>query len=518
MENNKNEKKVKNVETDKVVDLEKKKATSAVDTKKKKNKAVNTEPVRSVKQTIKKKKTARKPMTKKMKIILSCILSSVIVAGVIIGLCLGLAKKDVFNYLKLEVDSRSDTYSIVDVSPKLKGDVVIPKEYKGRKITLIADKAFYKSNVESLVLPDTITNFGYRAFADSKKLKSINTPDNLYIIGQECFYNCSSLKSFTVSDVTTTIGDSAFRNCTNLKNFELKSEVSSIGRGAFGYCKSLESIIITENVRSIRGPIFTYCDNLKEIKVDEANEKYSSLGSNCVIEVSTNTLISGCKTSVIPEGIVTIGDSAFEGIKYLPTIDIPLSLNEIGVCAFYGCEEIGSQNGGVLNLSSVATIGRLAFSKCESIEKVEIAGIVESLGTNVFASCTNIKEVNISSSSLKEIPINAFFNCALLETLNISAGVETIAAYAFTKCVSLKNVTLNDSLKEIQSNAFSGCTDLLNIYVPDSVEVMASYIFYDCNDNLVIKMQAASAKTGYESKFNYSSQTKQLTTEWGVAI
>lgn len=53
-----------------------------------------------------------------------------------------------------------------------------------------------------------------------------------------------------------------------------------------------------------------------------------------------NTLVLGCKTTVIPESVVVIGDAAFSGVEALQTITIPASVTIIGREAFKGCSNL----------------------------------------------------------------------------------------------------------------------------------------------------------------------------------
>lgn len=490
-----------------------------------------TVPVRSVRQ----KKKIRKPMSKKMKIILSCVISAVLLTGAIIGLVLGLTKnRSVFYYLKLEQEVGSETYTIKSASKKLKGKVVIPETYKGKKITKIDDKAFYKSNITSIILPDSITSFGVSAFAYSQKLEKVKTPANLEVIGQSCFVKCEKLKSFEVSEATKDIGSSAFNSCESISSIVLKNNVENIQRGAFRNCKSLTTITIPASVTNIGGPLFTYCNNLVEIKVEEGNTAYSSFnGSNCLVDLFNNNLISGCKTSVIPDGVKSIGESSFEGVVGLTSINFPASVETIKNSAFYGCSGLGTEDDYELELLTITYVEPKAFHSCAGLKKVTLGGVLDipedndfSYGGNedacipssMFTGCKNLKEVTISAPSVKALPLSMFSGCKNLETVNIENSLEIIGSNAFDGCEKLVNITLPTSLDEICSTAFGGCVLLTEVYIPESVTIIEDYAFFGCSDSLVLKMQTTSKLEGYSEKFDYYSETKRLTVEWGVTL
>ena len=440
-----------------------------------------------------KKKIQRKPLSENAKTILVFVISVVVILGAGVGLFFGLrANRSVFDYLLLEVDSSSETYKITAVSKELDGKVKIPSTYQGKKITAIDDNAFYKSNVERLILPDSINYIGNYAFAESTKLKGISTPDDLVTIGDNAFYGCTRLKSFKTSEKTTTIGSSAFRKCVSLETLVLREGLETIKVGAFGRCSSLEEVLIPKSVTNIGGAIFTYCTDLEEIKVADGNEKYKA-ETNCLIDIENNELISGCKKSSIPNGVITIGESAFEGISELKKINFPDSVKTIETGAFHGCSKLGLESNGSVNFNKVEVIGRLVFSNCNSLIYVNLSG------------------------NLSEVGANAFANCEKLETVYITAeGLTSLRNFTFFNCSKLKNVDLGNNIAKIEQNCFGNCLALTDIYIPSSIIELEGYVFSGCNSSLVIKTELTGELSGFNEKYNYINDTEYLVVEWGV--
>ena len=148
------------------------------------------------------------------------------------------------------------------------------------------------------------------------------------VIPNEVTYNNKTLK-------VTSIGNNAFDDCTKLTSITIPNSVTSIGRCAFYACSNLTSITIPNNVTSIGEQIFAYCYGLTSIIVEKKNPKYDSRNDcNAIIETNSNTLIAGCKSTVIPNGVNNIGEYAFY-YSNLSSITIPNSVTSIGEKAFY---------------------------------------------------------------------------------------------------------------------------------------------------------------------------------------
>ena len=157
-------------------------------------------------------------------------------------------------------------------------------------------------------------------------------------IGESAFHGCRGLTELTLPNSVTSIGDCAFYGCSGLTKLTLPNSVTSIGDGAFRGCSGLTELTLPNSVTSIWGNAFEGCSGLEKITVDGGNKRYDSRDNcNSIIDTETNTLIVGCKNSVIPNSVTSIGDYAFYGCSGMTELILPNSVRSIGDFAFSLC-------------------------------------------------------------------------------------------------------------------------------------------------------------------------------------
>ena len=211
-------------------------------------------------------------------------------------------------------------------------------------VTSIGEQAFiYCTGLTSIKIPNSVTGIGDSAFYGCTDLTSIEIPNSVTHIGVFAFSNCTGLTSVEIPNSVTRIGDSAFSGCTGLTSIKIPNSVTSIDHWAFYGCTGLTSIEIPNSVTSIDHWAFYGCSGLTTIVVDPSNPVYDSRNQcNAIIRTDTSELVMGFSSTIIPNSVTRIGDSAFSGCTGLTSIEIPNSVTSIGYGSFYDCTGLTS--------------------------------------------------------------------------------------------------------------------------------------------------------------------------------
>ena len=432
-------------------------------------------------------------------------------------------------------------------------EIVIPGyvetigEYAFAGCTRIARVIFAGGAVEGMR-----TDIGEYAFAGLTTLRSIVFEEGSVVtsIGAYAFAEAGGLRSLTIPTTLQYIGDYAFEKASALGKVEFENGAEGeleFGNYVFSECIGLTQVILPQSVVKLNLGVFDGCVNIAEIKVHEGNNFYKD-EDGVVFSKDGKELVffpKGRKTEsgeyVIPQGVETISEGAFKGMRFITTIKINNTITNIGGYAFKdsislvelkfeegndeakliigdeafsGCAGISSvslpartQKIGVkafysVNMSSVEfpagleEIGSYAFART-AITSVEIPAYISYLGDGVFDECLKLAEAKFASGYTGTVIPMATFRGSAITTINIPASVEIIAFGAFNDCKKLESVVFEEGTAPLTIGAFTrddltdeesqllgvfrNATALTTVNIPDRATLIGKYAFAGCS-------------------------------------
>ena len=345
---------------------------------------------------------------------------------------------------------------------------------KFKDVKSIPDYAFYECTelTGKVVIPESVTTIGTSAFEYCKGLKDFNIPNSVTEIEARAFWYCEGLTEINIPNSVTSIGNLAFDGCSGLTNIVIPKSVTSIGIGVFARCEGLASII-----------------------VDEGNAFYDSRNNcNAIMETVTNTLLSGCKNTVIPQDCQAIEKCAFEGCSGLTgTLTIPNSVTRIGHGAFWGCSGL---TGELTIPNSVTKIAGYAFHGCWGLTgTLTIPNSVTEIEYGAFIGCGVFTEIIVDNG-----------NTVYDSRNNCNAIMETATNTLIQGCM---NTIIPQDCQNIGDSAFEYCWGLTEITIPKSVTSIGNWAFKDCQGLTSITLLATTAPTiGSDNFVNFYSGGK----------
>ena len=300
------------------------------------------------------------------------------------------------------------------------GSLVIPEivTFNGTSysVTTIGDHAFWNCSgfTGSLTIGNSVTTISNYAFSDCSGFTgSLTIPNSVTSIGVWAFYGCSGFTgSLTIGNSVTSIGGSAFSGCSGFTgSLTIPNSVTTIGEVAFFGCSGFTgSLTISNSVTSIGVNPFAGCSGLEYIEVESGNTVYDSRSNcNAIIKTSSNELVAGCKTTIIPNSVTTIGDGAFYECSGLTgSLTIPNSVTTIGYSAFCNCSGL---TGSLTIPNSVTTIDYYTFYGCSGFTgSLTIPNSVTSIGYQAFSGCSGLNEAMLYNYNPPSLGSYAFSN------------------------------------------------------------------------------------------------------------
>ena len=295
--------------------------------------------------------------------------------------------------------NRAGTKLICYPAGKEEPEYIIPED-----VTQIGGGSFGKcTSLENIIIPNSVNRIEGGAFSGCSSLESIQIPEEVTRIEDETFSYCSSLESIEIPSSVTFIGALAFNNCNGLRNVNIPDSVISIEGSAFSSCNSLENIIVEEgnaSYSSDEGILFNKAGT-EILKYPAGKSEAEYIISEEIYSVGQYAFqdCSNLVSIVVPSSIIILKGQPFSKCSALQNIEVDAAnenyMDVDGILFNKAETEIikypaGKEETGYIIPSSVTTIRTCAFEDCNSLRSVEIPSSVEEIGVEVFKGCSNL--------------------------------------------------------------------------------------------------------------------------------
>lgn len=334
--------------------------------------------------------------------------------------------------------------------------VNIPENINGYDVVELSGNIFEnRTDVEEIIVPDTVKKIDSFAFAYCDSLIKITIPGSVNIIDSQAFI-------------------------TNTSNSYIRIETYD-ELEMYGYTNSYSEK-------------FAYENKMKFVSIGTVSPFVYDINKDQTITIKTyngiNDTIIDIPSSIDGRTVTIIGESAFGDLKKLEKVNIPDTVVSISARAFYRSGLVS------IKLSkNLKTIGEGAFYNTK-LEKIVIPNSVERIESkysnysyvSTFGSCENLKSI-ILSEKLKTIESATFDGCKALEEIVIPNSVTVIKDRAFIDCLNLRKVIIPNSVQSIEVSAFLNCRNLTEVSIPKSVNTIGNSAlgYYVINSLLKIK-------------------------------
>lgn len=315
---------------------------------------------------------------------------------------------------------------------------------------------------------------GEASFDVNVTVKAVETGVGSFSINGDVLVGYSGTEeTVTVPDGIRVIGENAFKSNTYIKHVVLPNTVEEIEYRAFYGCSNLETINLPETMVALGEQTFYNCKLLTSLGLDDKGVIPAGLTvipKECFY--NCNTLVGDL---VVPEGVTTICQNAFFGLKTITSISLPETLTSWGdgYGQFSTCSSVTQ-----INLpSSITSLPRNCFFSCSSLTELPDLKNVTELGNACFQHMDSAVEITVPAQ-ITTIGNLCFAYADQLEKIHFEGDPE------FGTGVCSNNVmltTVTGNLSTIGETMFEKCTALVDFVVPSNVSYIGKNAFRSCS-------------------------------------
>ena len=404
----------------------------------------------------------------------------------------------------------------------------------------IAEDVVYSSVDGTLIFNNKITgDIEIKWVPFGTKTGTYTIPSNVTSIPINTFAGCEGITKIIIPASVTTINDSAFYNCRNLASVEFEAAAEgtaeqplALGEDIFKGNSAIETLTFPMRVNNFTAATLSSCSGLKSVNFagEFTGSKYKSV-DGVVYTTDGTTLIYFPRNRdgefVIPTGVTTIGESAFETARYVSKITIPGHVTTIEKYAFKTCSRlsdivfqgdasdprlsIGEQafyNAGnfvstfteLVLPANLKVIDKYAFGSMTNITSVKLYSVDADInfapaafGTNSPSPQFKVTDLFISKD-VHSFAVAGVFGSTKLENITVEEGNAYFKAidgvlynYEVTAILYYPNsktgaFTLPSTITTIGDRVFEEKYGMTSITISNTVTTIGSYAFYGCTN------------------------------------
>lgn len=368
--------------------------------------------------------------------------------------------------------------------------------YNGDKTELLFCPAGKEGTV---TIPATVTKINDKAFYNCTKITAIEFATNDaaadIVIGNEAFYGCTAVESIVLPDTVVSLGSGAFKGCTSLKTLTLSKKLEGFSYDMIDGCNALQTIVTTDGTTVVYsdGGVIYSPDKTTLIYYPASREgtEYKVLDGTKYIAASAFKNNQYLQTVILPAGLIEIGDNAFMGAAALKSIEIPNTVELIGVGAFQlsDVQVVTFEKGGKAPL----VMKESAFEQ-SNIDEIELPARLAAIGNRAFANIAGLKVVTFAAGSELTTIGNEVFITTGIEEITFPDSVVSIGDKIFCNTTGIKRVVFGNGLKTLGASNFES-SSLAYVYIPASLETMGVLNFRNCQSLTEVEFAPGSHLT-----------------------
>ena len=248
-----------------------------------------------------------------------------------------------------------------------------------------------EQEITDLIIPDNATSINNYAFAGCNALASATIGKGVTSIGINPFLNCNGITSVTIN--SNAIASKTYSSSANLqhifgeqvKEYIIGVDVATIGDYAFYGSNSMTSVTIGNNVTSIGNDAFFGCNNLSKVNIYDLAAWCEMSFNDNPLKFSHHLYLNDIEVIklIIPNGVTSISNSAFEDCIGITSVVIP---------------------------NSVTTIGTDAFKGLHEMEEITLGKAVEHIDDNAFEDCKRVIDIYCYAERVPDVIGDPFRN------------------------------------------------------------------------------------------------------------